>query len=166
MDIRLPGESGIEACQRITRQIPETKVIMLTSFAQDEMLFAAIRAGATGYVLKQVGSDDLVKAIRGAARGEASLDPALTQRIFTEVRAAIRNKEASAFSSLTEQEMRVLALVAEGKTNRDIAKSLFLGEGTVRNYVSNLLAKLQLSNRAEAAAYAVEHNLKDFLSRE
>jgi DNA-binding NarL/FixJ family response regulator len=166
MDIRLPGESGIEACQRITRQIPETKVIMLTSYAQDEMLFAAIRAGATGYVLKQVGSDDLIKAIRGAARGEASLDPALTQRIFTEVRQAIRNKEASAFSTLTEQEMRVLALVAEGKTNRDIAKSLFLGEGTVRNYVSNLLAKLQLSNRAEAAAYAVEHNLKDFLSRE
>jgi DNA-binding NarL/FixJ family response regulator len=166
MDIRLPGESGIEACQRITRQIPDTKVIMLTSYAQDEMLFAAIRAGATGYVLKQVGSDDLVKAIRGAARGEASLDPALTQRIFTEVRQAIRNKEASAFSALTEQEMRVLALVAEGKTNRDIAKGLFLGEGTVRNYVSNLLAKLQLSNRAEAAAYAVEHNLKDFLSRE
>jgi DNA-binding NarL/FixJ family response regulator len=116
--------------------------------------------------LKQVGSEDLVKAIRGAARGEAALDPALTQRVFTEVREAIRSKDASAFSSLTEQEIRVLSLVAEGKTNRDIAKRLFLGEGTVRNYVSSLLAKLQLSNRAEAAAFAVEHNLKDFLANE
>jgi DNA-binding NarL/FixJ family response regulator len=166
MDIRLPGESGIEACEKITGLLPDTKVIMLTSYAQDEMLFAAIRAGATGYVLKQVGSEDLVKAIRAAARGEAALDPALTQRVFTEVREAIRNKDASAFSSLTEQEVRVLSLVAEGKTNREIARRLFLGEGTVRNYVSSLLSKLQLSNRAEAAAFAVEHNLKDFLSHE
>ncbi len=166
MDIRLPGESGIQACEKITRQLPETKVIMLTSYAQDEMLFAAIRAGASGYVLKQVGSDDLVKAIQAAARGEASLDPALTQRVFTEVRKAIRDQDASAFSSLTEQEMRVLALVAEGKTNREIAKALFLGEGTVRNYVSNVLSKLQLANRAEAAAYAVEHNLKEFFRHE
>ena len=166
MDIRLPDGNGVEACREIRGELPDTKVIMLTSYAQDEMLFAAIRAGATGYVLKQVGSDDLVKAIRGAARGEAALDPALMQRVFTEVREAIRSKDASAFSSLTEQEIRVLSLVAEGKTNRDIAKSLFLGEGTVRNYVSSLLSKLQLSNRAEAAAFAVEHNLKDFLARE
>lgn len=166
MDIRLPGESGIEACQRITQQLPDTKVIMLTSYAEDEMLFAAIRAGATGYVLKQVGSEDLVKAIHAAARGQAALDPALTQRVFTEVRQAIRNKDASAFSALTDQEARVLSLVVEGKTNREIAASLFLGEGTVRNYVSSLLAKLGLSNRAEAAAFAVEHNLKDFLSHE
>jgi DNA-binding NarL/FixJ family response regulator len=166
MDIRLPGQSGIEACERITSQLPETKVLMLTSYAQDEMLFSAIRAGASGYVLKQVGSAELVKAIQATARGEASLDPALTQRVFTEVRKAIRDQDASAFSELTEQEMRVLSLVAEGKTNREIAKALFLGEGTVRNYVSNVLAKLHLSNRAEAAAFAVEHNLKDFLQNE
>jgi DNA-binding NarL/FixJ family response regulator len=166
MDIRLPGQSGIEACERITRQLPATKVLMLTSYAQDEMLFSAIRAGASGYVLKQVGSAELVKAIQATSRGEASLDPALTQRVFTEVRKAIRDQDASAFSDLTEQEMRVLGLVAEGKTNREIAKALFLGEGTVRNYVSNVLAKLHLSNRAEAAAFAVEHNLKDFLQNE
>jgi DNA-binding NarL/FixJ family response regulator len=163
MDIRLPGASGIEACEQITRQLPKTKVIMLTSYAEDEMLFAAIRAGASGYVLKQLGGDDLLKAIQGAARGETALDPALTQRVFTEMRKAIRDQDASAFSGLTEQETRVLGLVAEGKTNKEIAKSLFLGEGTVRNYVSNVLAKLQLSNRAEAAAFAVKHNLKDHL---
>lgn len=163
MDIRLPGRSGIEATERISRELPETKVIILTSYAEDEMLFAAIRAGAVGYVLKQVGTDDLVRAIEAAARGEASLDPALTQRVFSEIRKSIRQQDASAFSELTEQELRVLALVTEGRTNRQIAQALFLGEGTVRNYVSNILSKLGVSNRAEAAAYAVKHNLRQIL---
>ena len=163
MDIRLKGGSGIEACQEITENHPDTKVIMLTSYAEDEMLFSSIRAGASGYVLKQIGSDDLIHAIEAIGRGEAMLDPAVTQRVFQEVRKAAREEEASAFAELTQQEMHVLQLVSEGRTNRQIAEMLFLGEGTVRNYVSSILSKLNVRNRAEAAAYAVEHNLKDYL---
>ena len=163
MDIRLAGGSGIEACQQIISELPETKVIMLTSFADDEMLFAAIRAGATGYVLKQVGSNELIRAVEAAARGEATLDPSLTQRVFSEVRRSIQQEEAAAFTDLTAQEMQVLGAIAEGKTNREIAKALFLSEGTVRNYVSSILSKLGVSNRAEAAAYAIQHHLKDYL---
>lgn len=164
MDIRLPGMSGIEACEEITRKYPNTKVIMLTSYAEDEMLFSAIRAGASGYVLKQIGSEDLVRALDAISRGEAMLDPAVTQRVFQEVRRAVKEEEASAFAHLSQQEKHVLQLVSEGKTNREIAKSLFLGEGTVRNYVSSILSKLGVNNRAEAAAYAVEHNLREYIT--
>ena len=164
MDIRLPGSSGIEACEDIVTRYPTTKVIMLTSYAEDEMLFAAIRAGASGYVLKQIGAEDLVRAIEAVGRGEALLDPAVTQRVFQEVRKAGKEEEASAFAHLSQQEKHVLLLVSEGKTNREIAKVLFLGEGTVRNYVSSILSKLSVNNRAEAAAYAVEHNLRDYIS--
>ena len=136
---------------------------MLTSYAEDEMLFSAIKAGASGYVLKQINLDDLVKSIEAVARGEASLDPAVTQRIFQEVRKAVKDEEASAFSNLSQQEKMVLKLVSEGKTNREIAQKFFLGEGTVRNYVSSILSKLGVSNRAEAAAFAVGHNLQDYL---
>ena len=162
MDIRLPGASGIEACEEITRLYPEVRVIMLTSYAEDEMLFSAIRAGASGYVLKQIGGEDLIRALEAVGRGEALLDPAVTQRVFQEVRRAVKEEEASAFANLSQQERHVLLLVSEGKTNREIAKALFLGEGTVRNYVSSILAKLGVSNRAEAAAYAVEHNLREY----
>ncbi len=165
MDIRLPGGNGIEACREIVSQAPETKVIMLTSFAEDDMLFEAIAAGAAGYVLKQIGGDDLVRAIESVGRGEALLDPILTQRVFARVREAQRKDEQSAFNQLTDQEMRVLGLVSEGKTNREIAQSLFLGEGTVRNYVSSILSKLSLTNRAEAAAYAVQHNIRAYLRK-
>ncbi len=164
MDIRLPGTSGIEACEEIVNRFPGTKVIMLTSYAEDEMLFAAIRAGASGYILKQIGSEDLVKALEAVSRGEALLDPAVTQRVFQEVRRAVKEEEASAFAHLSQQEKHVLLLVSEGKTNREIAKSLFLGEGTVRNYVSSILSKLGVNNRAEAAAYAVQHNLREYIS--
>jgi DNA-binding NarL/FixJ family response regulator len=164
MDIRLPGGSGIDACREIVAEAPDIKVIMLTSFAEDDMLFEAIAAGAAGYVLKQIGGDDLVRAIEAVGRGEALLDSALTQRVFARVREAQRKDEQSAFSQLTEQEMRVLGLVAEGKTNREIAQQLFLGEGTVRNYVSSILSKLALTNRAEAAAYAVQHNIRAYLT--
>lgn len=163
MDIRLPGASGIEACEEITRKFPDIRVIMLTSYAEDDMLFSAIRAGASGYVLKQIAADDLMKAIEAVGRGEALLDPAVTQRVFQEVRRAVKEEEASAFSTLSQQEKHVLLLVSEGRTNREIAKALFLGEGTVRNYVSSILSKLGVSNRAEAAAYAVEHSLRDYL---
>jgi len=145
MDVRLPGGSGIDACREITQVAPETKVIILTSFAEDDMLFEAIAAG------------------EAVGRGEALLDPSLTQRVFARVREAARKDEAAAFTELTDQELRVLAQVAEGKTNREIAQALFLGEGTVRNYVSSILSKLHLTNRAEAAAYAVEHSLKDYI---
>jgi two-component system response regulator DevR len=163
MDVRLQGGNGIEACRKIKEKSPETKVIILTSYAEDEMLFNAISAGAAGYVLKQIGGDDLVRSIERVGRGEALLDPSLVQKVFTRVREAARKEEAAAFAELTDQELRVLAQVAEGKTNREIAKTLYLGEGTVRNYVSSILSKLHLTNRAEAAAYAVEHNLKDYL---
>lgn len=163
MDIRLPGASGIEACEVITEKFPDIRVVMLTSYAEDEMLFSAIRAGASGYVLKQIGGDDLIRALESVSKGEALLDPAVTQRVFQEVRRAVKEEEASAFANLSQQEKHVLLLVSEGKTNREIAKTLYLGEGTVRNYVSSILSKLGVSNRAEAAAFAVEHNLKDYL---
>jgi len=164
MDIRLPGTSGIEACEEIVNKYPATRVIMLTSYAEDEMLFSAIRAGASGYILKQIGSTDLIKALESVSRGEALLDPAVTQRVFQEVRRAVKEEEASAFAHLSQQEKHVLLLVSEGKTNREIAKLLFLGEGTVRNYVSSILSKLGVNNRAEAAAYAVEHSLREYIS--
>ncbi|HQE92599.1 MAG TPA: response regulator transcription factor [Anaerolineae bacterium] len=163
MDIRMPGENGIEACREIKAQLPHTEVLMLTSYAEDEMLFDAISAGAAGYVLKQGGGDELIRAIRRVGEGEALLDPAVTQRVLARVRQATRQEQAAAFSDLTEQELRVLGLVSEGRTNKEIAKSLFLGEGTVRNYVSSILSKLGLTNRAEAAAYAVRHDLHEFL---
>ncbi|MDO9546160.1 MAG: response regulator transcription factor [Pelolinea sp.] len=163
MDIRLPGKSGIEACEEITATHPKIKVIMLTSYAEDEMLFSAIKSGASGYVLKQINSEGLIQSLDAVARGEASLDPAVTQRVFQEVRRAVIGEEAASFSSLSQQEKMVLKLVAEGNTNKKIASALFLGEGTVRNYVSSILSKLDVSNRAEAAAYAVEHNLKNYL---
>jgi len=163
MDIRLAGGSGIEACHKITQALPDTKVIMLTSFADDELLFAAIRAGATGYVLKQVGGGDLIRALEATARGESMLDPSLTQRVFVEVRRSIQKEEAIAFADLTGQEKQVLALIAAGKTNREIATELYLSEGTVRNYVSSILSKLNVSNRAEAAAYAIKHHLQDHI---
>jgi two-component system response regulator DevR len=163
MDIRLPGASGIDACEEITHNFPDTRVIMLTSYAEDDMLFSAIRAGASGYVLKQIGGEDLIRALEAVGRGDSLLDPAVTQRVFQEVRRAVKEEEASAFANLSQQEKHVLILVSEGKTNREIAKALFLGEGTVRNYVSSILSKLGVSNRAEAAAYAVEHSLKEYI---
>lgn len=164
MDIRLASGSGIDATGRITAELPATKVIMLTSFAEDELLFAAIRAGAAGYVLKQAGSKDLMRAIDSTAKGEGALDPSVTQRVLDEVRRSINRKEASAFADLTDQEKLVLMHIAQGETNRAIAEQLFLSQGTVRNYVSSVLSKLHLSNRAEAAAYAIRHRLTDHLN--
>jgi DNA-binding NarL/FixJ family response regulator len=163
MDIRLAGGSGIDACYQIKKVLPGTKVLMLTSYAEDELLFAAIRAGAVGYVLKQVDSGELIRSIENVAVGEATLDPSLMQHIFDEVRRSIEKEESAAFNDLTAQEKQVLALIAEGRTNREIATQLFLSEGTVRNYVSSVLSKLHVSNRAEAAAYAIKHHLREHL---
>lgn len=161
LDIRLEDGSGIDACREIVKQRPHTKVIVLTSFAEDELLFNAISAGAAGYVLKQVGNDDLVRAIETVLRGDSMLDPSVTGQVFARLRETNRSE---AFTDLTDRELRVLALIAQGKTNREIAHTLHLGEGTVRNYVSSIFSKLQLSNRSEASAYAVRHNLDSFLA--
>jgi DNA-binding NarL/FixJ family response regulator len=160
LDIRLGSSNGIDACRQIAAQLPETKVVMLTSYADDDVLFEAIQAGAAGYVLKQAGGQDVIRALQAVAEGQALLDPALTERVFARVRKAAREQEAAAFAMLSEQEQRVLARVSAGQTNREIAEALHLGEGTVRNYVSNILDKLGVANRAEAAAYATKHNLK------
>ncbi len=161
LDIRLGDGSGIDACREIVKQHPHTKVIVLTSFAEDELLFNAISAGAAGYVLKQVGNDDLVRAIETVLRGDSMLDPSVTGQVFARLRETNRSE---AFTDLTDRELRVLALIAQGKTNKEIAHTLHLGEGTVRNYVSSIFSKLQLSNRSEATAYAVRHNLDSFLA--
>jgi len=163
MDVRLGGMSGIEACREIVQASPSVKVIMLTSYGDDDMLFESIAAGASGYVLKQIGSDELIRAIENVGKGESSLDPATTSRVFARMRAISRRREESAFSQLTEQELRVLSHLSEGHTNREIADILVLGEGTVRNYVSSVFSKLNVNNRAEAAAYAVAHNIRDYL---
>ncbi|NDJ61426.1 MAG: response regulator transcription factor [Chloroflexi bacterium] len=163
LDIRMPGLSGIEACRRIIESTEGCRVIMLTSYAEDELLFAAIQAGASGYVLKRIGDNELVQAVERVSRGEGMLDPAMTSTVFTEMRKATQAQHAAAFADLTPQEMAVLALVAEGLTNRQIAVKLYLGEGTVRNYVSSVLAKIGVSNRAEAAAYAVKNNINELV---
>ncbi|MDZ4763772.1 MAG: response regulator transcription factor [Chloroflexota bacterium] len=163
LDIRMPGVSGIEACRQITALDFGCKVIMLTSYAEDELLFAAIQAGASGYVLKRIGDNELVQAVERVSRGEGMLDPAMTATVFSEMRKASVAQHAVAFADLTAQELAVLALVAEGLTNRQIAVKLYLGEGTVRNYVSSILAKIGVNNRAEAAAYAVKNNLSEII---
>ena len=163
LGIRMPGLSGIEACRQIVETVPTCRVIMLTSYAEDELLFAAIQAGASGYVLKRIGDNELVHAVERISRGEGMLDPAMTATVFAEMRKATEAQHAAAFADLTPQELAVLALVAEGMTNRQIAVKLYLGEGTVRNYVSSVLTKIGVSNRAEAAAYAVKHNINELV---
>ena len=163
MDIRLPGKSGIEATADILVKHPHVKVIVLTSYADDDLLFNAIAAGASGYVLKQSGSEDLVRALETVGRGDSMLDPAVTQRVFQRVRENARRAEDATFASLTDQELNILALITEGLTNREIAAQIFLSEKTVRNYVSSILNKLDLASRAEAAAYAVRHHILDHL---
>lgn len=164
MDIRMPGKSGIEATREIVDQLPETKVIMLTSYADDELLFDAIRAGASGYVLKQIGSAELLDALEKIGRGEAILDPELTQKVFRQLRKDSQQREGKSFASLTERELSILWLVSEGKKNKEIAEEIFLSEKTVRNYVSSILSKLDLSTRAEAAGFAVRHNIEDHMN--
>ena len=166
MDVRLPGEGGIEATGTITTRFPNTRVVMLTSFADEDLVIRAIRAGAVGYVLKQVGNEELIRAIRAAARGEALLDPSTTVRLLSRVREAERKADSNAFRDLSERELDVLAEVARGKTNAQIGSTLNLSEKTVRNYVSTILSKMNLSNRIELATYAIEHHLFDRLRRD
>lgn len=163
MDIRLPGDSGIDACQQITSRWPDIKVVMLTSYGDDALIFRAIQAGASGYILKQVGTHALIDAIDALRRGEALLDPVVTQRVLTRVRQDEIARQAAAFRDLSEREMEVLALVAKGKSNVEIAQEMSLAQKTVRNHVSAILAKLGLTNRIEAATYAVRHDIERHL---
>lgn len=163
MDIRLGGRSGIDATRNILAQRPETKVVMLTSYPEDELLFDAIAAGASAYVLKHIGSGELIHVLEAVGRGESVLDPSMTQKVFHKLRESARQSEDIAFASLTDQELRILALITDGKTNKEIAAEIFLSERTVRNYVSSILEKLNLSSRAEAAAYAVRHHIEAHL---
>lgn len=157
MDVRLPDGSGVEACREIRAHRPETKVIMLTSYADDEAVFASIMAGATGYLLKQTRTKALVEAIERAMRGESLLDPAVTQRILERVRTGGAKKDDE-LSLLSEQERKILDLIAEGKTNKEIAQDVYLSDKTVKNYVSSILSKLNLHRRSEAAAFIARRN--------
>lgn len=155
MDVRLPDGSGVEACRSIREARPETKVVMLTSYADDEALFASIIAGAAGYLLKQTRGQAVADAIIAVAAGRSLLDPNVTGKVLDRLRES--RAEDPALASLTEQERKVLTGLAEGKTNREIGEVLFLSEKTVKNYVSRILDKLGLARRAEAAAYMAKH---------
>jgi two-component system response regulator DevR len=153
MDVRLPDGSGIEACREIRAELPETRVIMLTSFPDDEAVLSAIVAGASGYLLKQIRARDLVSALEAVGRGESLLDPAVTERVLERVRRIAVGGSSDELSVLTPQEQKILMLVAEGKTNKEIAAEVFLSDKTVKNYVSSILSKLNLERRAQAAAF-------------
>jgi two-component system response regulator DevR len=163
LDIRLPGGNGLEACRQIKAHRPETRIIVLTSFPDDEVLFDAIACGADGYILKQIGSDELIRALERVGRGESLLDPSLTHRVFAKMREVRQQERAHAFADLNGQEMQILARIAEGQTNREIGAALHLSEKTVRNYVSEILSKLNLTSRAQAAAYAARHRIENYL---
>jgi two-component system response regulator DevR len=153
MDVRLPDGSGIEACREIRAEMPDTKVVILTSYPDEEAVLSAIVAGASGYLLKQVRARDLVAALETVGNGGSLLDPAVTGRVLERVRRIAASDEPDELAALTKQERRILALVAEGKTNKEIAGEIFLSDKTVKNYVSSILAKLNLERRAQAAAY-------------
>jgi DNA-binding NarL/FixJ family response regulator len=157
MDVRLEDGSGIEACREIRAARPEIKVVMLTSFADDEALFASIMAGAAGYVLKQVKGGDLVRSVKTVAQGGSLLDPAVTGAVLERLRKGKHLLKDEKLARLSPQEERILTLVADGKTNGQIGDELHLAEKTVKNYVSSILSKLEVARRAEAAAYLARH---------
>src|ERR687897_674041 len=157
MDVRLSDGSGIEATRDIRAARPQTSVLMLTSFADDEALSASIMAGAAGYVLKQIRGDELVRAIRAVGPGQNLLDPAVTKGVFDRLRKGKHLLKDEKLARLSPQEERILSLVADGRTNRQIGSQLGLAEKTVKNYVSSILAKLEVARRAEAAAYLARH---------
>jgi len=152
LDVRLPDGSGVEVCRDVRSARPDLACIMLTSFADDEALFEAIMAGAAGYVLKQVSGSNLIDAVRRVSAGQSLLDPNITARVLERLRKGPDEDER--LTGITDQERRILNLLADGKTNRQIAEEMFLAEKTVKNYVSNLLTKMGMSRRTEAAVYA------------
>ena len=159
MDVRLPDGSGIEACREIRAEFPATRIVMLTSYPDEEAVIAAIVAGASGYLLKQVRARDLVAALEAVGRGESLLDPAVTEKVLERIRRIATGAYTDEMASLTAQEQKILLLVAEGKTNKEIAADVFLSDKTVKNYVSSILSKLNLERRAQAAAFVAKHRL-------
>ncbi|MBI5563270.1 MAG: response regulator transcription factor [Chloroflexi bacterium] len=161
VDINLPGRSGLEACREIRRRFPDTRVVILTSYADDNFIAQALRAGAAGYVLKQVGGDELIRAVRVAARGETALDPHTAARVVARLNELEIKADEDVVQHLSARERDVLRLAAAGKTNKAIGAALGLSDITVRNYLSTILEKLSLSNRVELAAFAMKHHLLD-----
>lgn len=159
MDVRLPDGSGVEACREIRAEYPATRVVMLTSYPDEDAVLSAIVAGASGYLLKQVRARDLVAALEAVGRGESLLDPAVTGRVLERVRRIATGNQPDELAQLTSQEQKILLLVAEGKTNKEIAAEVFLSDKTVKNYVSSILAKLNLERRAQAAAFVAKHRI-------
>jgi two-component system, NarL family, response regulator DevR len=158
MDVRLANGDGIEATREIRSKIPHSRILMLTSFEDDEALFASIMAGAVGYMLKRVKSREFVAAIRAVAAGQSLLDPAVTERVLNQVRHNPALGRDEKLSRLTAREEQILSLVAAGKTNGQIAKDVYLSEKTVKNHVSTILGKLEVARRAAATAYLVRHS--------
>jgi two-component system response regulator DevR len=159
MDIRLPDGSGIEACREIRAARPETRVIMLTSYPDEEAVLSAIIAGASGYLLKQIRGRDLVSALEAVGRGESLLDSAVTEKVLERVRRVASGSATDDLAELTAQERKILLLVAEGMTNKEIAGEVFLSDKTVKNYVSSILSKLNLQRRTQAAAFVAKRHL-------
>ncbi|MGC8635034.1 MAG: response regulator [Candidatus Limnocylindrales bacterium] len=159
MDVRLPDGSGIEACREIRSEQPQTRVVILTSYPDEEAVFASIVAGASGYLLKQIRGRDLVAALEAVGRGESLLDPAVTEKVLDRVRRIASGTYTDELAQLTRQEQKILLLIAEGKTNKEIAAEIFLSDKTVKNYVSSILAKLNLQRRSQAAAFVARHRL-------
>jgi DNA-binding NarL/FixJ family response regulator len=157
MDVRLPDGSGIEACREIRSELPGTRVVILTSYPDEEAVLSAIVAGASGYLLKQIRARDLVAALESVARGDSLLDPAVTEKVLERVRRLGSGGTSDEIAQLTPQEQKILLLVAEGKTNKEIAAEIFLSDKTVKNYVSSILSKLNLERRAQAAAFVAKH---------
>ena len=159
MDVRLPDGSGIEACREIRAELPATRVVMLTSYPDEEAVLSAIVAGAAGYLLKQVRARDLVAALEAVGRGESLLDPAVTEKVLERVRRIATGGQNDELALLTSQEQKILMLVAEGQTNKEIAAAVFLSDKTVKNYVSSILSKLNLERRAQAAAFVAKNRI-------
>ena len=159
MDVRLPDGSGIEACREIRAELAHTRVVMLTSYPDEEAVLSAIVAGAAGYLLKQIRARDLVAALEAVGRGESLLDPAVTEKVLERVRRIAMGGQTDELAVLTSQEQKILMLVAEGMTNKEIASDVFLSDKTVKNYVSSILSKLNLERRAQAAAFVAKHRM-------
>jgi NarL family two-component system response regulator LiaR len=159
MDLKMPVMNGVEATRQITMKYPEVKVLVLTTYADDEWLFDAIQAGASGYLLKDTPREELIRAVRGTAAGKTYIDPSIAKKVLDQVSSRQTQPATLVTSKLTEREVEVLRLIAKGLSNADIADSLFLSDGTVRNHVSAILAKLGVNDRTQAAVLAIKHGL-------
>ncbi|MEN8240784.1 MAG: response regulator transcription factor [Chloroflexota bacterium] len=161
MDLKMPGMNGIQATREIQKGFPQVKVLVLTTFGEDEWVFDAIQSGAVGYLLKGTPRQELIQAVKGTAEGRSHIDPAVGGKILSHVAKSTQQKNTTINSELSERELEILVLIAQGLTNAEIAEKLFLTKGTVRNYVSAVLTKLQVEDRTQAAILAVRHGLVD-----